>query len=84
MALLITFWPYFTGDDEANVFSKIEQLEEKLAQLNNEQKDKVDELNNNVSDNNTRLSALEGQNYDQQRDINEIKDDLKAKEDHEG
>ena len=59
------------------------QLEDKMAQLNLEQKEKAEELNNNVSDNNTRLSALEGQNYDQQMDLNEIKDELKAKEDSE-
>ena len=71
------------GDDNTNVFAKLDQLEDKLAQLNLEQKEKAEELNNNVSDNNTRLSALEGQNYDQQMDLNEIKDELKAKEDSE-
>ena len=71
------------GDDNTNVFAKLDQLEDKMAQLNLEQKEKAEELNNNVSDNNTRLSALEGQNYDQQMDINEIKDELKAKEDSE-
>ena len=75
------------GDDDndtINVFAKLDQLEDKMAQLNLEQKDKAEELNNNISDNNTRLSALEGQNYDQKMDINEIKDELKAKEDSEG
>ena len=71
------------GDDNTNVFAKLDQLEDKMAQLNLEQKEKAEELNNNVSDNNTRLSALEGQNYDQQMDLNEIKDELKAKEDSE-
>ena len=75
------------GDDDndtINVFAKLDQLEDKMAQLNLEQKDKAEELNNNISDNNTRLSALEGQNYDQKMDIIEIKDELKAKEDSEG
>lgn len=63
---------------------RIDELEGKIAHLQDEQKQKVDELNNDVSDNNTRLSALEGQNYDQQKDIDEIKEDLKVKEDSEG
>ena len=44
-----------------NLEKKNEDLESKLGQFQDDQKDKLDELNNNITDNRIRVEHLEGE-----------------------
>ena len=48
-----------------DVLEKLEQLEQKMYQIQDDAKDKFEELNNEVADNSTRISSTENQNIEQ-------------------
>ena len=48
-----------------DVLEKLEQLEQKMYQIQDDAKDKFEELNNEVADNATRISSTENQNIEQ-------------------
>jgi len=66
-----------------DVLEKLEQLEQKMYQIQDDAKDKFEELNNEVADNATRISSTENQNIEQGKQIDYLSEDLKAKDDHE-
>ena len=53
-----------------DVLEKLEQLEQKMYQIQDDAKDKFEELNNEVADNSTRISSTENQNIEQGKQIN--------------
>ena len=66
-----------------DVLDKLEQLEQKVFQIQDENKDKFEELNNEVADNATRISSAESQTIEQGKQIDYLIEDLKARDDHE-
>ena len=52
-----------------DVLEKLEQLEQKMYQIQDDAKDKFEELNNEVADNSTRISSTENQNIEQGKDF---------------
>ena len=52
-----------------DVLEKLEQLEQKMYQIQDDAKDKFEELNNEVADNSTRISSTENQNIEQGKEI---------------
>ena len=53
-----------------DVLEKLEQLEQKMYQIQDDAKDKFEELNNEVADNSTRISSTENQNIEHGKQIN--------------
>ena len=53
-----------------DVLEKLEQLEQKMYQIQDDAKDKFEELNNEVADNSTRISSTENQNIEQGKQNN--------------
>ena len=52
-----------------DVLEKLEQLEQKMYQIQDDAKDKFEELNNEVADNSTRISSTENQNIEQGKEF---------------
>ena len=52
-----------------DVLEKLEQLEQKMYQIQDDAKDKFEELNNEVADNATRISSTENQNIEQGKEF---------------
>ncbi len=72
-----------TGDTNVtfNIFDKVAELEQKLDEQNRNVEDKLNNLSGDNLDHNTRLDYLENQDKDKGDKIEDIQNDLKARDD---